>query len=145
MSTGRMFNILISQLLTQYKIENSYSHSDEDNIYAFELANGIKINILADKNNYLHMVGFLGQDIQQLDNTKLVELLDINRFSLYHPIYVVGLHRETKQLTIHTRQSLAGLNSADIFALFEIFVDKAAALQRWLNNNAALNWEGNST
>ncbi|MFC3393485.1 CesT family type III secretion system chaperone [Brenneria rubrifaciens] len=145
MSAGRMFNVLIAQLLDQYKIDNDYSHSDEDNIYAFELGNGIKINILSDKNNYLHMVGFLDLDIQRLDNTKLAELLDINRFSLQHPIYVVGLHREKKQLSLHTRQPLSGLDSSDVFSLFEILVDKATVLQRWLNNNVGLNWENNYT
>ncbi|MEJ2043259.1 MAG: CesT family type III secretion system chaperone [Reinekea sp.] len=136
---NRVFNQIASQLMKLYSAEIPVKVDDERQIYAFELKDGVKINVLSDDGEYIQMVGFIPAPPHIMNAVYLSELLQFNHFSLHHPFYVIGIdsEQEHKEISLHVRQPMSELDNSAAFDLFENVIDKSASLQTWLVENVA--------
>ncbi|MEJ2416537.1 MAG: CesT family type III secretion system chaperone [Exilibacterium sp.] len=130
------FNILISQLLKAYKLDDSANKLDDSrDVYTFSMKDNLDIHLIGKQQNYLNIVCFLDISLENLEKKKLCRLLSLNSFCLDHPVFSIGIHQGNK-VVLSTRQLLRELDSVELFNLVEVFTERADSLQHWLNSDS---------
>ncbi|MEI8632938.1 CesT family type III secretion system chaperone [Vibrio sp. PP-XX7] len=127
-----VFHRSVESLLQKYGI--NISSQNEHDVYLLTVENRLDIYLIGTQAAYLNLACSVGELDEQASADSVVALLAENQFSLSHPIFRLGIDKESRIVTLATQRRLDELDSISMYKLVDHFITEAVRLNQWLSS-----------